>query len=342
MTWVADRRLWRKVQDGQTHYASCKQLREWGYEVISDTKEGSKHAANLWWARKLFELEAAKGPAARPPQPLENVLAAWTGDPEVFHDPDKAIRYLFAHLMRQAQEREQAEARAALPYDENPESPPDPHEIPLAAYRAAFEGFLQHHVLGGQPLPTGLGEAVAPAQLQLVEASIKGLRGEPAAAPEKRLGALAEAWLAGQKLRAAAGDISLGAWDNKRLWVGPFLDFVGRDSAAEAVTDPLLDAWDNHCLGRRAAGAWKDYFARDVRMTAKEFVRWLADRGAIPRPAYLTRKSRRFRLEGREIRPWSAAEFRRPSGPRRRGRSGSSWSCCWPPTAASTRKTPQT
>jgi hypothetical protein len=49
MTWVSSqgRTLWRKVYNGTVFYVSCKQLREQGYNVESDTERGSYHAANL-------------------------------------------------------------------------------------------------------------------------------------------------------------------------------------------------------------------------------------------------------------------------------------------------------
>jgi integrase len=109
--------------------------------------------------------------------------------------------------------------------------------------------------------------------------------------------------------------MSVGGYDNKRRWIGGFLDFVGRTADVATVTDSLLDAFDTHCLHKRAArqrgeaAGWSDYFCRDVRATTREFLRWLSDRNVIPRPAWLTRKSRRFRLAPRDIAPWTPQEF---------------------------------
>jgi integrase len=283
MTWLPKRLAWRKMFRGQTYQISTRQLEEQGHEVLSHTKDGSRIAANGWWRQKEIEVEAASRPARRTPLPLEDVVSAWVGHP---------IYDITGDVL---------------------EGGPDPSLPEEERARANLQRWLAEmltELAAGGAMPHWAKYFLPPTRLQQIEAGVKGLRGEPSAAPDKRLGAHAETWLAEQKLRAEAGDISPGGYDNKRRWVGPFLDFVGRDSAAEAVTDPLLDAWDNHCLGKRAEGAWKDYWARDVRVAVKEFVRWLADRGLIPRPAYLGRKSRRFRLEAREVKPWSVEEYR--------------------------------
>ena len=75
MTWVPKRRLWRKVYRGHVYTVSVKQLREAGHVPRDDTKDGSRVAANAWWAKREFALEAEARAAQRPPVPYEDVVA---------------------------------------------------------------------------------------------------------------------------------------------------------------------------------------------------------------------------------------------------------------------------
>jgi integrase len=284
---------WRKVFRGQVYTVSCKELRDQGHEVLADTKLGSRIAANGWWRKKEMEIVAAGRPLRRAPEPLEDVVAAALGQDNL------------AEL-------------GVSPAGERPDGTYDPggmeyrdlEDIRRLIDRVGPEVILS--LIKGRPL-FGLAERLPAGRLQEVQAAAKALRGGPAVAPEKRVGALAEKWLQGHQLREAAKELSLGAMDNKRRWVARFVDFVGPEADVAAVTDQLLDAWDNHCLGRRAAkengeeGGWGDYLCRDIRAAAREFVGWLADRGAIPRPAW---KGRRFRLAPREPKPWTVEEYR--------------------------------
>src|SRR5438034_2433686 len=79
MTWVPGRGLGRKMYRGKVYTVSCRQLREQGYDVISDTKEGSYPAANAWWHKKEHELWEAERQPARPLTPLEQTALAALG-----------------------------------------------------------------------------------------------------------------------------------------------------------------------------------------------------------------------------------------------------------------------
>jgi integrase len=322
MTWVENRRLWRKVYRGKVYTVSCKQLREAGHEVMADTKEGSRVAANGWWNKKWFDLEAQEKAARRPPLPMEDVMRAWV--PADFYDDDQKARayagYLTPQEERQAVEELANRHRAmGIKVEVRPPTTGEPSEeekrrILSEAHERAVLDFVRRHLLGNEPLPPSLAEKLPPGILPRVEAAVSTLAGKRAS-PERTVEAYSAAWLRGQELRVEAGEMSVGGYDNKRRWIGGFLDFVGRTSDVATVTDSLLDALDTHCLNKRAAhqrgeaAGWSDYFCRDVRATTREFVRWLSDRNVIPRPAWLTRKSRRFRLAPRDIEYWTPQEF---------------------------------
>jgi integrase len=298
MTWLPNRLAWRKMFRGKVYQVSTRQLEEQGHEVLAHTKDGSRIAANGWWRQMELKLAACSRPPQRPLLPMEDVFAAHLGvPPEDVNNP--ALTDDLYEVGPGVDPR--AGPVASIPGLGG--------ELNQAAMRVALGDFLVRHLMAGEPLPEQFAALLPPARVQQITEGAKLLRGEPAA-PGQDINAHADAFLKGQELRMAAGDITVGAFDNKRRWLRQFIDFFGPTSAAMAVTDASLDAWDNHCLAKRAEGTWKDYFARDVRMTAKEFVRWLSDKGAIPPPTYLSKKSRRFRLEGREIKPWAVEEYR--------------------------------
>jgi integrase len=293
---------WRKMFRGVTYQISTRQLQEQGHEVLSHTKEGSRIAANAWWRQKELEIEAASRPPRRPLLPAEDVYAAATGQ----------------SLERVADYSEPVELFEGGPGVDPHAEPvgytpnlPDPNLI-----RQVVAGVLARYMVGGEPLPELFHQILPPARVKQLEDGIKALRGGPAVEPDKTVAAWADTWLKVQRLREAAKEISLGGMDNKRRWVARFVEFVGPEADVAVINDPLLDAWDDHCLGRRAAkengeeGGWGDYLCRDIRRNAKEFVGWLADQGAIPRPAYLTRKGRKFRLAPREPKPWTVEQFK--------------------------------
>src|SRR5262249_27892916 len=76
MTWEAPKLRWRKLYHGQLYTVSCAQLREQGYAVDADTKEGSLGAANLWWSRKEAQIRMAEQPPPRPLSEVEKLIFA--------------------------------------------------------------------------------------------------------------------------------------------------------------------------------------------------------------------------------------------------------------------------
>src|SRR4051794_30427927 len=94
MAWVESRNGWMKQFRGKKYAVSCKQLREAGYALLSNTKEGSRTAANSWWDQKEAEMvrrEVAEGP--KPLTPLQETALAvlkprheWEPVKQLFHE----------------------------------------------------------------------------------------------------------------------------------------------------------------------------------------------------------------------------------------------------------------
>ena len=83
MTWDPANRRWRKLHRGSRYVVSCRQL------GVPETKDASFRAANLWWGRKLAEIEARQ--PRRPHQDTVEELRrreAWS----LRHDPGSAGR----------------------------------------------------------------------------------------------------------------------------------------------------------------------------------------------------------------------------------------------------------
>jgi integrase len=282
MTWVENKKLWRKVYRGKTYTVSCKQLREQGHLPLRDTKEGSYIQANAWWHTKEFELAAQERAAQRPPVPLED-----------------AVVPLLEHLRKGQMPQEELLGR------------PLTEEDRLRDLQWGARMLFELYVLKGVPLPP----EVLPKVPHPTMAALENLRGQ-VAAPGRTAGEQAVAWLKGQELRMAAREISPGGYDNKRRWLDKFLDFVGRTTDVVLITDDLLEKFDAHCLERRAKhvegreGGWSDITVDEARGAAREWVGWLADHNVIPRPAWLSRRRRSFRVLPRDIKPWTPAQFR--------------------------------
>jgi integrase len=305
MTWVAKTFRWMKQYEGRYYAVSCRQLsKRYGVEV-PPTQEGSRAYANRWWAERKAELDAAARPTP-PATPLEGIAQAL--GPAALANPDQLQAFLASQVEAAAQCQADAAPAATLA-----------ELLRKIVADHVQELVLQKLVLTTEPIADQIAARLTADQLQLLRQAQTGVAGllehaTPAAAPDRSIQGQFTAWAGRQELRYAAKEISLGAYDNKKRWCRHFVDFCGAANDVGVINDKLLDQFDEHCLRQRAAqerGAkgWTDYLVRDVRMTTREFVRWLADQEAIPRPSWLTRKSFKFRLTPREPKPWTVPEF---------------------------------
>jgi integrase len=307
MSWVKSRKGWMKEYRGRKYAVSCRQLGK------PETKEDSYLAANAWWTARKAQIDAAYRGVAREPLPLEDVIrptqpeGLYEGDAEALAQvPEDLLERIDGDISYTPPERVPGRPgvyRVPQPGDDQQ------RDLRQAHQRAALD-FLYRYLLNRVPLPPDVTENIPPPQLAALEA----LRGGQAA-PGRTVADQAAAWLNGQELRMAAREISPGGYDNKRRWLNKFLDFVGRTTDVGLITDDLLERFDAHCLERRAKhvegreGGWSDITVDEARGVAREWVGWLADHNVIPRPAWLSRRRRGFRVMPRDIRPWTPAQF---------------------------------
>jgi integrase len=304
LSWDKKNRRWLKEYRGKKYAVSCRQLREQGYDVLSDTKPGSYIAANAWWARKEFELTAAERPAPRPLHPLEDaLLASWGEDPAEGPCP-------YDELYPIGPDGRIGKEPVAEVYD--PEGRQN-----LATILNVLLPLLGRHFFTGHPLPPRIAELLGPARWQQIEAAFKGLGGEPAAEPEKRLSAHRDRWVATLLNRAAAGGLAPAKVDNDRIALSHFITFAGEGSPVEVVTASLLQRFYDHCLGRvaerltdpRGKAGWSPDYAKKVHALARTFARHLAEQGLIERPANVDSRAFRFGASAKAVPTWTVAEF---------------------------------
>jgi integrase len=286
MTWVPGRRLWRKVFGGKPYTVSCKQLRELGYDLLADTKEGSYPAANAWWAKKELELRAEKSP--RPLTPLEETALACLLPQEVWEKRDE---------LRQAYHEQGIDPIYYL----------GPGVVGL------YEYLLLH-----KTLPDEVRDRLPPARVQQIEDANRAIRGQ-SAAPDKTVEAQAERWLKKLQAKVDAGRMTAARCANNRTCLEHFKTYLGAQSDATGINAQTLEGFYLHCLtqitARRQDPAekqgWSVAYARDVFAVARAFIRWLWENGTIELPKNIDSRSFDFGSNGQEVQTWSVAEFKR-------------------------------
>jgi integrase len=289
MTWVPSRRLWRRVYRGQVYQVSIKQLREAGHQPLDDTKEGSRIAANAWWAKTEYRLGQEEQAARRPPVPLEDVVA-----PLLEHLNQTEGRLSFEELMgRQPTEEDR-----------------------LRELRWGATMLFQLHVLQGVPLPPEVAKQIPfPTQ-----AALASLKGQPAAAG-RTVQEHADRWLQRSQARVQAGQMTAARHDANRSCLRHLVAFLGAGSDVEVVNAQAVDGFYLHCLSqvtaRRSGGkgaGWSVAYARDVFAVARAFVRYLYEGGLIERPRNLDSRNFDFGSSGQVVKTWTAAEFGEAAG----------------------------
>jgi integrase len=120
------------------------------------------------------------------------------------------------------------------------------------------------------------------------------LAGMTAPAPGRTVAAQVEAWQSLLRGVCQSGQMSEGRFDAYCRKIRPFADFIGGQMAVDAIDESKLEGFYSYLTGKVAAGDYSPSTAHEIMMTAKQFVRWLAERKAIPLPGNID--SRRFRF----------------------------------------------
>jgi hypothetical protein len=312
MCWVPNRRLWRKVYRGKTYMVSCRQLREMGYDqgpnalLIDDTKTGSYVAANSWWAKKEHELDAARRKTERQPSAMEQLALAFNNvPPEQWPEalrkndnpPESGPHYVLPELL-------------ASPNDELKRLVSD--NLQLALMR-----FLNQTLLKGEPLPDHLAQLLPPARFQQLTDSVKGIRGESPVEPAKTVAAHAANWIKLKEDQVGVGQLTPARFDNLRLSIGYFRNFLGAESAVESVDAAKLQGFYSWCLGRvrerqqdpTGKDGWSSSYAKKVFEAAKVFARYLSECELINLPRNIQSREFKFNVQAKVIETWTPEEF---------------------------------
>jgi integrase len=283
MTWNGrdGRAEWRKKAKKYSNtpfVVSTKQLREQGYDC-DDTMEGSRIAANAWWRNRLFELEEAARQEVRPPSLKERLALScleknaddWPDTVKMYGDLDKASS-VYEKVANLVVAKLLHEGKLPEPCQKN--FPPEKvRELEKAARILRLEEAPQDTTLGGQ----------------------------------------IQAYLVEENKRSQAGQITRKTLDNRRLFLGYFRDHVGATAEARTVSAETLPSFHmDYCLPRlkTAGGPWTTSTADKIMKTVKQFIGWMAERGACSLPPNF---HKRFPFKGevsdsKEL-MWTVEEF---------------------------------
>ncbi len=88
--------------------------------------------------------------------------------------------------------------------------------------------------------------------------------------------------------------MSEGRYDAYCRNIRPFVDWIGPETAIDAIDEAKLEGFFNHLSGKVGAGDYSPTYAHTLLMTAKQFISRLAEMKLIPLPGNI--RSRRFRF----------------------------------------------
>jgi integrase len=167
--------------------------------------------------------------------------------------------------------------------------PVDEQAARTARIRAVIEGFGQlddesrREVIDGV---WGVGEFDA------LKADAKSRAAKSrAAAPDRSVGVQVDAWLSQLRAAVQSGRMSEGRYDAYSRKIRPF---AGHVDSVDAIDEAALDSFYAALSESMRAGRYSASTAHETLMTAKQFVRWLAERKLIALPGNID--SRRFRF----------------------------------------------
>jgi integrase len=123
---------------------------------------------------------------------------------------------------------------------------------------------------------------------QVVESAVA------ATPPDRTVKAQVEAWTTLLRGVCRSGQMSEGRFDAYCRNVGNFVEWIGADTAIDAIDEARLEGFYNHLCVQVAAGKYSPNYAHTLMMTARQFISRLAELRLIPLPGNI--RSRRFRF----------------------------------------------
>ncbi len=116
----------------------------------------------------------------------------------------------------------------------------------------------------------------------------------PAAQPERAVGAQVEAWRKLLHGICVSGQMSEGRYDAYCRNIANFVEWVGPDTAIDAIDEAKLEGFFAHLSALVGKKKYSPNYAHTLLMTAKQFISRLAELRLIPLPGNI--RSRRFRF----------------------------------------------
>jgi integrase len=309
MTWIPGRRGWMKEYKGKKYAVSCRQL------GAPETKEASRQQANAWWTAKKAELDAR--PRAKAQVSLEDIAVAVLGKKQgetlELRDMLRLLRVRNAEREREEERREKA--RELYEIDELPPEEPDAGRRELSKYVALQ---LVEYLLEEGTIPEEVARHLPASRVAQLEGSVKGLRGESDAPPERTVKAQFDRWVETQQARVRAGSLSPDHADVRRVCLGYFASFLGESADVAVVNAERLGGFYVWCLGKveerkkdpAGKAGWSVDHAGGVFKTARAFARFLWESDLIELPRNINSKAFRFKAGRKAIQTWTPAEVR--------------------------------
>ncbi|MCG8619702.1 MAG: site-specific integrase [Desulfobacterales bacterium] len=132
---------------------------------------------------------------------------------------------------------------------------------------------------------------------------------EPEVPEDKSLMYWAEQFVAMKQKQVEAGQRSAGRFQEIRTLVNRFVEWMGPQAAIEDINPSAIERYYQHQLSQLGPDYGQNR-ARDAFQTAKQFIRWLGDRGILTTlPSNLDSKELTFRVPNGRKRHFSPAEI---------------------------------
>src|SRR5262249_20339904 len=137
------------------------------------------------------------------------------------------------------------------PNDLSPESiSPETLKFLSHFLRGRAADLIRDRILTGDALPEQANQHLPAARALELDSSIKSIRGETIATPDRTVEALAMAWIQEQRAKVRAGQMAPDRADNLRLQLEHFRDFVGRTAAVECIDATIVTGFYRCCLAK--------------------------------------------------------------------------------------------
>lgn len=116
---------------------------------------------------------------------------------------------------------------------------------------------------------------------------------EPAS-PERTISIQVDGWKNLLRSACQSRQLSEGRYDAYLRNIKPFVEWIGPETAIDAINEARLEAYYNHLSTQVSSGRYSASYAHSLLMTAKQFIRRLVRLSLIPLPSNID--ERRFRF----------------------------------------------